>query len=784
MSVTTGGSIIPSRVSAIVLCNVLIAAFTGNASAAYTAAAVSGDWSTAATWTNGVPGVNDNATIGSGAVGATASATVTLSQNSLTGTLTLGDSAGTVGTLDVNGFSLGVTNLNFGSGGPSGFGAIARTGGGTLSVSATTTMWSPVTFSFVPGDTTTNLVVYNGATVTTAGSGNVTRTVETGNGTLNLGADLNLSSSLSLGGTLNANGHAITAVDSIDIGVVGAPSTITNRGPISTHFLSVGSSLGQGQTAFNLTPADSVNVLTLYGVHSDLPPGVSIPVLQLEPNEPGSPIYATATTSATSNVTDSVLIYPGCTLTLGADMALSSANYPNGSLTVNGTLNANGHAISSGEVILGGSGGTFGLVNRGPITTASLQVSSQNSLGQTTFTLTPADAVAALTLSGVNFAPPPGIQVRSLSLYSIGASPVVPATATISNGNVTDSISVGSGCTLTLGTDLVLTNSFGLSGTLDANGKALSAQFVSLSSSGGPVAILNRGPISTPNLTVISPSSNQVTFSLTAADNVTSMTLRGASTVLMAGVTVPNLSLQSSGGSVPIFSTATTSSPNNIASQATVFPGCSLNLGTDFAAGTIVNGGTLNANGHAITTPGSLVFGLSLPGGGPGAIQNQGLINVGFFTETMASQIRLNQPGDSINNMLRLTTNSNLTVGDALGQVLGLTLNGRSAGDLSIDPGSGLVLEVNGLASGSVFRWANPNSATNHIADLQALINGGEITFSYLNGGAYTLTSDGSYTYIAVPEPSTLLLTATAAGLLAAIRRRRTNQIRKRDISR
>jgi hypothetical protein len=680
---------------------------------------------------------------------------------------------GSSGTLDLNGFNLAVATLNLGD--IQSFGAIHRTGGGTLTVSSAMTV-SANSFTFAPGDSALDLNVYNtGAAATIAATGNVTRTIEMNLGTLTLGADLNLSGQLQVGGTLNANGHSITAANSIDLGVVGPlPFTITNRGPISTYFLSIGGPVGQ---TFNLTPADSVNVLTLYGVHSDLPPGVSIPVLQLEPNEPGSPIYATATTSATSNVTDSVLIYPGCTLTLGADMALSSANFPNGSLTVNGTLNANGHAISSGQVTLSGSGGTFGLVNRGPITTANLSVSSQNSPGQTTFTLTSVDAVTALTLYGVNFAPLPGIQVKSLSLYSIGASPVVPATATISNGNVTDSVSVGSGCTLTLGTDLVLTNSFGLSGTLDANGKALSAQFVSLSSSGGPVAILNRGPISTPNLTVVSPSSNQVTFSLTAADNVTGMTLRGASTVLMAGVTIQNLSLQSSPSSAPIFSTATTSSPNNIASQATVYPGCSLNLGTDFAAGTIVNGGTLSANGHAITTPGSLVFGLSLPGGGPGAIQNQGLINVGFFTETMASQIRLNQPGDSINNMLRLTNNSNLTVGDALGQVLGLTLNGRSAGNLAIDPGSDLVLEVNGLAGGSVFRWANPNSTTNHIADLQALINGGEITFSYLNGGAYTLTSDASYTYIAVPEPSTFLLMGVAAGLLAGGRRLRPRHV-------
>ena len=52
---------------------------------------------------------------------------------------------------------------------------------------------------------------------------------------------------------------------------------------------------------------------------------------------------------------------------------------------------------------------------------------------------------------------------------------------------------------------------------------------------------------------------------------------------------------------------------------------------------------------------------------------------------------------------------------------------------------------------------------------------GRAITFSYLIGGSYTLTADSSYNYVnvvSVPEPSALLLSAAAAGLLAAVRRR------------
>ena len=120
-----------------------------------------------------------------------------------------------------------------------------------------------------------------------------------------------------------------------------------------------------------------------------------------------------------------------------------------------------------------------------------------------------------------------------------------------------------------------------------------------------------------------------------------------------------------------------------------------------------------------------------------------------------------------------LAENSALTVGDAVGQMTGLTIGNATVGDLRIDPGSDLMLEVNGLASGWVFRWANPDSSTNHIADLQSLINAGEITFSSLNGGSYAVTSDSFYTYVSVvpvPEPSTLIL-AGAAGLFAGVSR-------------
>ena len=104
-----------------------------------------------------------------------------------------------------------------------------------------------------------------------------------------------------------------------------------------------------------------------------------------------------------------------------------------------------------------------------------------------------------------------------------------------------------------------------------------------------------------------------------------------------------------------------------------------------------------------------------------------------------------------------------------------MTVGNSSTADLAIYDSSDLILEINGLAGGWVFRWANPGGG-DHLADLQNLISGGEITFSYLNGGSYALTSGAASTYVSVigvPGPSSLLLVVAVAAVAAGICRRR-----------
>jgi hypothetical protein len=154
---------------------------------------------------------------------------------------------------------------------------------------------------------------------------------------------------------------------------LGGPFAFTNRGPIAAYNLS---QYSPGQTPFNLIAADSVTNFGLYGVTTTLPAGAGVQNLSLYSSGATPPVYAVATTTTAGNVVNSVLVSSGCTMTLGADLAMS---LPQGATDVDlrGILNADNHAIAAATVYLGYYGGPFTLSNRGTISATSLYVSSQ-----------------------------------------------------------------------------------------------------------------------------------------------------------------------------------------------------------------------------------------------------------------------------------------------------------------------------------------------------------------------------------------------------------------------
>jgi hypothetical protein len=221
--------------------------------------------------------------------------------------------------------------------------------------------------------------------------------------------------------------------------------------------------------------------------------------------------------------------------------------------------------------------------------------------------------------------------------------------------------------------------------------------------------------------------------------------------------------------------TASTAATSNVTSVVIVDRGnsangiTSLTMGADLSlSANLQVGGILNAGGHAIAAQ-TIFMGDQT---GIANLQNDGLITAGTWNQTFGGLINLHHPGDALGTIL-LANNALLDVSDGAGQTSGLTLGDSASSNLSITSGGRLKLELNGLADGWVFRWADP-SGGDHIADLQNFINAGEITFSSLNGGSYSLSSDGTYTYvnvIPVPEPSSLTLLGVAGIGLARLRR-------------
>ena len=334
--------------------------FAGTAASGQDVGALhNGNWNDPTIWTTGtVPGSSNNVYIGSTfPAGSAAIATVTLTQNQSAGNLTLGDGAGTSGTVNLGSNTLTVANsLTIGLNG--GLGSITEGAGGSFTAS-TVNVESSNSFTFGSKDVTGTLFVYSGSTATTSATGNVTGYVNVLSGsTLNLGADLSLSGTNppaldveNTGSVVNMNGHNITA-PSIYLGQFGDQPVTLNRG--STPGSLTTGTLFIAQNTLNLIASDSIGALNLDN-------------------------NATVTTAATGNVTGSAMIDSGSTLNLGANLNLS-----NGFIdleNIGSSINAHGFAITTSSLQLGlFDPGATTVTDAGTLTLGSLYLNNGSTL--------------------------------------------------------------------------------------------------------------------------------------------------------------------------------------------------------------------------------------------------------------------------------------------------------------------------------------------------------------------------------------------------------------------
>ncbi len=565
------------------------------------------------------------------------------------------------------------------------------------------------------------------ASATTNAVGNITNNVTLdSSSTLTLGADLSLSGAIDVrnGSTLNAQNHNISAYQ-VFLGWYNSGNypnsfwALTNRGNLNTTNLYV------NDQAFNLTASDNVQNFYLSGpgASTTLPSGAAVTSLTLYAN-------ASAITSGAGNIVNSVYMDGASSLTLGADLSFTgSIDVRNGS-----TINAQHHNITANQIFLGWnvSNSNWSLTNRGNLNAAYLYVDGQ------TLNLTASDSVQNFYLSGPGAGTtlPNGAAVSSLNLYTSAIA------ATTGVGNIASSVYMDGASSLTLGADLSLSSGIDVrnGSTINAQNHDITASqiFLGWNVSNSNWSLTNRGNLNTANLYVDGQALN-----LTANDSVQNFYLSGpgASTMLPAGAAVTSLNLYAS-------ATATTSAVGNIISSVYMEGVSSLTLGADLSVSSIDmrNRSTLNAQNHNLTANQAFLGWYSSTAV---IVQNLSAVNVGAWYQASGTQITLKSGSSSI-GYLNLTGNSNLFVNNGGSNPATLNILGVSTGDLNISTGSQLILQLNRLSGNPILSWANPASG-DHVADLNALIAAGELSFTGAYTGQYSIYTTPSITYIATP---------------------------------
>jgi hypothetical protein len=711
----------PTRIVGFAL--LFVALVGGPLAAADHAVVLSGSWSSTSTWSGGVvPGVNDNAFVGSTTPGnALKTATVTLTQDVTAGNVYLGHDSDTSGTLELGNFTFTANTLFFGF---NGAGLVTR-GTGHLDLDF--------------------FDIRNGNTFTLAASDLVHRSIDLAEASsLTLSANLAVTDDIDLRDNdtvFNANSFEVQA-NQILVGWNSTGALLQNYSKLTANHLLV-----RAQD-FQLTATDAVGRFALRDGDTNLGAGVVINRLDLSEG-------ATAITSETGNITGFVLLEAGTTLTLGADLSLSDKIDIRGNGTI---LNAQGHDISAtNEILLGWSGsGTPTLQNPGKITTGSLQVRNQD------FQLAAADAVGRFWLSAGDTNLGAGVVINRLDLSN-------GATATTSEtGNITGFVQVESGSTLTLNANLALNDKLNLRGSgtiLNAQGHDISAtNAIAIGWDDVGPTLQNPGKLTTNELLVRGQN-----FQLKPTDTVAIFRMNNGTTNLGAGVTVQHLHLASS-------AVGTTAETGNITKSVLVESGSTLTLGANLTLTENLNlrggGVTLNASGRDISTTGQILLGWE--SSGTPVLQNVGTLTAGELLQRNGTQLLLGSGADASGRIF-LFGNSRLTASVSAGGT-GLTLTRSEANELNIETGSHLTLALDGNQAGWVFRWANPTGG-DHIADLNTLISQGKIDFTFQNNAGFAIASNADgYTYVTmvpVPEPASVVgLCAATAGLVMGVKRR------------
>jgi hypothetical protein len=314
---------------------------------------------------------------------------------------------------------------------------------------------------------------------------------------------------------------------------------------------------------------------------------------------------------------------------------------------------------------------------------------------------------------------------------------------TTAAGNVSVNVSISGGSSLTLGADMTLTNSLDLEdagSTFNMAHHALNAYQINFGWYGtGTPTLSNRARLTTSFLSV----ANQ-TFDMNSTDSVANFYLRNGASTLNAPVEGLNLYNNA---------TATTTAAGNVTWLANIYSGSKLTLGADMNLSSNLNlqdnGSTLDMAGHALTAN-AIYLGWN---GGTTTLLNNGKITAGYLYIGGANTPTLH-PGDLVENNLYIYNSSAPTVYQADGQLTGLTFNGTWQGSLGIDNTSVLNLHLGQSPyTHWIFRWQDPNPASNWGDVLSSLINAGRISFNVTNG--YYMADRGGYTYIyGLPAPA------------------------------